>query len=228
MSPQALVRIAAALALAGCPSGPANGAPPMPERDVSDPKSDREIDRQLLAAQDPHGDRPNLAAREQSLQWLLAHADRAYPRVLAAAQAAPTARLVEILGRFDRPESTPLLTATLEAGGDAARVAGGALGSSHDPAGHHALFRALGSPQPPVVMAGLHGLRMRGDRGACGKMLPLLSHADSEVRWMAVHAGAGLGGLDAAALDAIAAGDADAGVRRLAAEQAAAVRQGRR
>lgn len=193
----------------------------MPERDVTD----AEIDRQLLAAQDPHGDRPNLVAREQALQWLLAHADRAWPRVLAAARAAPTPRRVEILGRLDRPESTPLLIATLEAGGDSARVAGGALGSSHDPVGHDALFRALGSPQSPVVMAGLHGLRMRGDRGACDRMLPLLSHADSEVRWMAVHAGAGLGCLDAAALDAIAAGDADADVRRLAAEQAAALRQ---
>jgi HEAT repeat protein len=221
MSSQTGVWLAAALSLAGCPGRSSNGAPPMPERDVSD----AEIDRQLLAAQDSRGDRPNLVAREQSLRWLVAHADRAWPRVLAAAQAAPTPRLVEILGRFDRPEATPLLIAALEAGGDAARVAGGALGSSHDPAGHDALFRALASLQPQVVMAGLHGLRMRGDNGACSKMLPLLSHADSEVRWMAVHAGAGLGCLDAAALDAIAAGDAADDVRRLAAEQAAALRQ---
>ena len=182
------------------------------------PGDDPDVAMHLSFALTPHGNRPDLAQKEASIRWLLEHADRAYPIVLARAKATPNPALVHVLGRFGRAESTPLLTDVLTAGGAASGSAGVALGGATDSKARAVLVQSLGHANPRVVTAALDGLRVRGDRSVCADVLPLIRHADGEVRYVCVRTGAALGCLDAAALRALASSDADPEVRKLAAD----------
>ena len=145
-----------------------------------------QVDRQIRAALPTEGEEEALAERDDARRWLRDHADRAYPRVRALAQATPDDEgLIELLGLFRRAESTPFLTATLRGGGEAARQAGVALGLSPDPAAHEVLAQALTSSENTVVKGGLDGLRARGDATDCPLILPLARHPDPEIRGLA-------------------------------------------
>ncbi|WP_437905833.1 HEAT repeat domain-containing protein [Sorangium sp. So ce327] len=191
--------------------------PPPPFSSTAAPAGDPDVDMHLGMALNPHGNRPDLAQKAASIQWLVDHAERAYPIVLARAEATPSVGLVSVLGRFARAESTPVLARALVAGGLASGAAGTALGEAPDPRARAALIEALGHTDVQVVTAALNGLRVRGDRSVCADVVAATRHPDGEVRWMAVSAGAALGCLDRAALRALAEGDADPYVRKLAA-----------
>src|SRR5262245_21746091 len=92
-----------------------------------------ELEKNLRFLLDPFGDEPHRRQREQSIAYLVAHAAEAYPRLLAALAANPTAldapSIIEVLPLFNRPESVPLLEDTLaRAGGTVVAAAGEALG----------------------------------------------------------------------------------------------------
>jgi len=80
------------------------------------------------------------------------------------------------------------------------------------------LIAALAAQEADVVIAALDGLRIRGDHSVCASLAPFATHADAEVRYVWVRAGAALGCLDAAALRALATSDPDPDVRHLATE----------
>ncbi len=188
-----------------------------------DPGRDEEVEMHLRFALDQSGGDADVRERERAAAWLVEHADRAYGRVLEATEAEPdNERLIEILGRFERAESTPLLRAGLERGNQTAAVA---LGMSGDPAARKALLDGIASATPRVVVAAVDGLRARADRADCARITALVSHPDHEVRWMVVYAGAELGCFDRAALEAIARTDKDKEVRKLAGERARASRR---
>lgn len=139
---------------------------------------------------------------------------------MARAKDAPTPALVEVIGRLGHREATAWLVEQLRASGPSTGAAGVALGQSPDPDALAALTASLAAHEPEVVIAALDGLRIRGDRSVCGSLASVASHADSEVRYVWVRAGAALGCLDHAALRQLAASDPDPDVRKFAAELA--------
>ncbi len=191
-----------------------------PSADAGAASADGEVEAQLRLALGPHGSGPDLRERARATDWLVAHADRAYPVVLARARTAPAAGGLALLGRFDRAESIEVLAAILERGDPLASEAAVALGAARDAAALVALRRAASQSAEPVIVAALDGLRVRKDPAGCDAILPRLAHASAEVRWMAVHAGSELGCLDRTTLEALATDDADATVRDLARQRA--------
>jgi len=206
------------------PTPPGNASPTSSSTPTDVPPgpgvTDADVEQHLTLAITAHGNRPDLAQKEAALRWLTDHADRAYAIVIERAKATPTPGLLEVVGRLGRPGATAWLAEQLRAAGPASGAAGIALGRSPDPGAREALREALAAREPDVVIAALDGLRLRGDRSVCPSLAPLASHTDAEVRYVWVRAGAALGCIDAAALHALATSDADADVRRLAAELA--------
>jgi hypothetical protein len=183
------------------------------------PPADPEVDRQLAALHIRTGSPPDLRGRDRAMTWLLEQAERSFPLVLARAEAAPhDSVLIDLLGRYRRAESTPLL---LQAFADERTrpYAAAGLGQSPDPAAHEALRRKLDSAVPAEVVAALSGLAASGDPARCADITPRLQAANAEVRWMALDAASRLACLDRAALENIARSDSDATVRALAAER---------
>jgi HEAT repeat protein len=123
--------------------------------------------------------------------------------------------LLDLLGRFRRPEATAVLLRAFAEPRTRLQAASG-LGLSPDPAARHALRRALESIDPGDVTAALSGLGASGDAAACADVVPRLRSDNAEVRWMAVEIGARLACLDKTALEAISVDDPDAAVRALA------------
>jgi HEAT repeat protein len=189
-------------------SPPDAGAPST----VSGPSAD-EIRTHIRFAQPRHGDRPDLAQRDTSIAWLLAHADDAYPIVLDEVRASPGAAGITLLGRFDRKESTPVLSAIMEDGEGDAGAAAFQLALASDPAALAAAIAATRHDNPDIASAAVDGLGKRGDRGQCAAIVAATTHDSAEVRYMAVEAGAALGCLDNAALARLAKSDPDAEVR---------------
>jgi HEAT repeat protein len=197
-------------------------APPTTPPPSTSSATDAEVEQHLTLALVPNGNRPDLTQKEASIRWLVDHGDRAYPIVMARAKATPTPALVDVIGRLGRPDATAWLVELLHANGPATVAAGIALGGSPDPRARDVLIAALARPETPVVTAALDGLRVRGDRSICASLALAGTHANAEVRYVWVRAGAALGCLDAAALRALAASDPDADVKALAAQLAAA------
>lgn len=180
---------------------------------------DPDIDRQIAALHIRAGSPADLRQRDNALDWLLRNADRAFPVVLARAEAQPDdLALLDLLGRYRRPEATTVLLRAF-AGPRTRLLAASGLGMSPDPAASLALRRALDSPDPAEVTAALSGLGASGDASACADVLPRLRSDNAEVRWMAVEIGARLACLNKAQLESISLDDSDAAVRALAAEK---------
>lgn len=179
---------------------------------------DPEVTRHIDAVRVRGGSAPDLRERDRAIAWLLANADRAFPDVLGRAAAAPAdVVMLDLLGRFRRPEATPVLARAFALGDPPRRYAAGALGASPDPAARTVLRDALTSPKPGDVAAALAGLGVSADPLVCPDVRARLADADAEVRWAAVQAGGALGCLSAAELATIARDDADPEVRKLAA-----------
>ena len=183
------------------------------------PPADPEIDRQIAALHIRAGSPADLRQRDHALDWLLQNADRSFPVVLSRAAAQPDdLALLDLLGRYRRPEATAVLLRAF-ADSRARLYAASGLGMSPDPAARLALRRALDSTDPGEVVAALSGLGASGDKAVCIDVSARLGAENAEVRWMAVEIGARLACLDRATLQAISSSDPDAAVRALAAEK---------
>lgn len=180
--------------------------------------ADSEVIRQLAALHIRAGSPPDLRQRDRALAWLLEHADRSFPVALSHAEAAPQdVVLVDLLGRYRRPEATAVLRSAFAHEHTRPYAAAG-LGLSPDPAARAALRAALDGANPGEVVAALAGLGASGDPAVCTDVAPRLQATNAEVRWMAVDVGARLACLDCATLERIARNDPDASVRLLASE----------
>ncbi|NIE61731.1 MULTISPECIES: HEAT repeat domain-containing protein [unclassified Burkholderia] len=178
-----------------------------------------EIDHQLAALHIRAGSPPQLRQRDHALAWLLQNAELSFPVVLGRAEAQPDDLvLLDLLGRYRRPEATAILLRAF-ANARTRLIAASGLGLSPDPAARLALRRALDSADPDEVGAALSGLGASGDTAACSDITPRLRAENAEVRWMAIEVGARLACLDRATLGAIADSDPDPSVRALAAEK---------
>jgi hypothetical protein len=178
-----------------------------------------EIDRQIAALHIRAGSPADLRQRDHAIDWLLQNADQSFPVVLSRVAAQPDdLALLDLLGRYRRPEATAVLLRAF-AHGRARLYAASGLGMSPDPAARLALRRALDSPDPGEVVAALSGLGASGDTAVCLDITARLEAEDAEVRWMAVEIGARLACLDRATLEAISGSDPDVTVRALAAEK---------
>jgi len=185
------------------------------------PAADPDVLRELAAMHIRAGSPADLRQRDRALAWLIEHADRAWPTVLARAEEAPQdAVIIDVLGRLRRPEATALLRRAFAHERTRGSAAAG-LGMSPDPAARAFLREALTSPQPADVVGALAGLGASGDRTVCGDITPQLQSANAEIRWTAVDAAMKIGCLEAAALDRIARDDPDPDVRARAGQRPA-------
>lgn len=169
------------------------------DKDVPAPGDDIELHLQFLM--DPFGDEPHRRQREISVHYLLAHADRAYPRLVQALKANPAAlnspSIIEVLPLFARADSVPLLEAIMNRSIEqVSGVAGQALGRHPDASAKDALLRGLASSLPDVMAAAADGLMVRGDSSVCSDLKTLLGHKNSIVRYHVVQASYKLGCLN--------------------------------
>jgi HEAT repeat protein len=181
-----------------------------------------EVGATLARALSGRGSPTDVRERTAATGWLLQHEAEAYPRVLEMAAAEPNAGLIELLGRFRRSESTRVLLDAFQRGGAVRRAAAVGLGVSPDARATEALRTAVESGAHDDRVAALGGLEASGDRRHCGSIVVCLEDEDAEVRWMAIHAAAGLGCIGHAELQMLAKADADPDVRALAASLALA------
>lgn len=157
-----------------------------------------DLDANLRMALNPLGGDAESRIRDRAIQYLLEHADAAYPRVLNALEAAPNGllapALIDLLPRFRRPESIPILGRILTGGEESvARAAGQALGRSEGPAVTPMLSLALSSRLPETVIGAADGLLLRGDNDACPSLRKAMQLPDANVRYHVVHAAWTLG-----------------------------------
>jgi HEAT repeat protein len=163
------------------------------EEKMREPPS--ELDRNLQTLMNPSGDRPFQAYKRAALDWLVAHADEAHPRLLALCQGDdPPPVILDALPRFGRVESVPVLARALRHASDPTTVvAAQALGQHPRPEALAALEAALGDARDQVVASACEGLRVRGDRAACPALDRARAHPNAEVRGRVEEARAALG-----------------------------------
>ena len=189
-----------------------------PMDDHSNQSQDEEVETQLTLAETPFGGGPHQRERERASAWLIAHADRAYPRLLARLdQGRAGVALIELLPRFERVESVPRLERLLAGPEPPAWAAGQALARHPQPAAGEALRRALGHADAAVAAVAADALATRGDRADCAALVTATAAPDATLRYHAVQAAAQLGCLGWEALESLARSDGDAEVRGLAA-----------
>jgi HEAT repeats len=180
---------------------------------------DAEVETQIMLLQSPFGDSPHVRERERSAQWLVAHPDRAYPRLLTMVRdgtAGPA--VVDLLPAFGRAESVPALEVLLAGPERLAWVAGQALARLGGPQALLALRRAVRLNEPNAVIAAAGGLATLNDKAACPDLVAAVGHVDRRVRYHAVQAAGQLRCLTHQQLEALATGDPSEDVRALAAD----------
>jgi len=190
---------------------------------ASDGGIEQELQMHLTFLMDPLGDAPNVRQRYRSMEWLVAHADLAYPRLLAMLKANPTAldapSIIEVLPHFGRADSVPVLEDSLNRGvASVSASAGDALGRHPDPSARAALLRALASTRSETLIGAVDGLYRRADASTCSELLPLLKTSDPVLRSSLIRATSTLGCLSKQELGRFASSDPDANVRALARE----------
>lgn len=143
-----------------------------------------QIDHNIQVLLAPSGDPEFRAYRAEALDWLLAHGDAAHGRLLALAEGDnPPAALLEVLPRFGRAESVPVLERALRRASDPNTVtAAEALAQHPLPAARTALERALSDPRDQSVASAAGGLATRGDSAACPALRKARAHPNAEVR----------------------------------------------
>ncbi len=166
-----------------------------------------DLDGQLSMALNPVGGDAEGRIRERAIQYLLQHADAAYPRLIGALESAPfglnAPALIELLPRFKRADSIPILARILASGQESvARAAGQALGYSEGEEPRQVLTEALSSPNPETVIGAADGLFMlgdkaRGEKTACPALLKAANHPNANVRYHVLQAALHLECLDA-------------------------------
>jgi HEAT repeat protein len=171
------------------------GAMPMPGES-------NELEMHLQWALSPMGGAPDLRQKEVSIRYLLSHADAAYPRLAAALESKPDAldapAIIQLLPRFQRAESVPLLERILLHGREtSAHAAGVALGQLPLESATHALVQALSSSRSETLMGAIDGLPASTAPAVCPALRKLLHYADVTVRYYAVRSAARLHCLEA-------------------------------
>lgn len=174
-------------------------------------------------AVDPYGDPVHLRERDRAVQFLLDHATEAYPRLLDLVTEKPhaweTPALIDIIGRFRRDDCVPLLQSILlQAIPDSSRAAARALADIGNETAHAALVAALEADQDEVTIAALDGIRLLQDSQLCQVIMPMLGHANANLRYYAVNTAIELACLGDEELSAIASSDTDNDIRALAAK----------
>jgi len=172
------------------------------------------IELHLRFLLDPFGDEPHLRQRERSVQYLLAHADESYHRLLRALQANPTAlnapAIIEVLPLFNREESIPVLEEIMLRGAEqVSGVAGQALGRHAGPAAREALLRGLGSSLQETAAAAADGLMVRGDSSVCSALKNHFAHVNRIVRYHVIQAAHKLGCLGRSEIEELKKSDPD-------------------
>jgi HEAT repeat protein len=178
---------------------------------------DAEVDEQIAMLETPFGDGPHQRERERAAAWLVANADRAYPQLVARLdEGRASVAVIELMPRFGRVESIPLLERLVVGPEATAWAAGQALALHPQAAAGEALQRSLARPEPAVAIVAADALATRGDRNACPALVRLIDAPDARVRYHVVQAAGKLGCLAREALEALARADADPDVRGLA------------
>jgi hypothetical protein len=180
---------------------------------------DQEVATQIMLLETPFGDPQHLRERDLAAAWLVANSQRSYPRLLAGledASAGPA--ILELIPRFQRAESIPLLKRLMAGPEPPAWAAGQALALHPQPEAGVALRQALESPNPGVVVIAADALGTRGDLNDCAALAKILNAANPRVRYHAVQASAKLACLKRDVLEGMARSDVDADVRSLAAQ----------
>jgi len=182
--------------------------------DQSKQHQDADVEQQIALLETPFGDGPHQRERERAAEWLVANADRAYPRILARLKDGHTSiAVIELMPRFGRAESIPLLEHLLIGPETTAWAAAQALALHPQAAAGQALKRSLARREPAVAIIAADALGTRGD---CAALATLIDAPDAQVRYHVVQAAGKLGCLTRGALEALARADADADVRGLA------------
>jgi HEAT repeat protein len=186
--------------------------------DKHDQARDREVEDHIMLAETPFGDGPHERERERAAAWLLDHAARAYPRLLAHLdEGRASVAVIELLPRFGRPESIPRLERLLVGPEPPAWAAGQALALQPQPAAGEALRRALASGEPAVGAIAADALGTRSDPGDCAALVAAIHAPDGRFRYHAVQAAWKVGCLGREALESLVHQDSDADIRGLAA-----------
>jgi HEAT repeat protein len=181
-------------------------------------KRDAEVETQITLAETPFGDGPHARERNRAIEWLVAHADRAYPVVLArVAGGRATAAVIDLLPRFAREESIAPLEKLLSGPEPPAWAAGQALARHPQKEAGDALRRLLTRSGASAVVAA-DALATRGDRGDCAALVAAAGSTDARLRYHAVQAAGTLGCLGRDALQSFERSDTDPDVRGLAAK----------
>lgn len=162
-----------------------------------------ELELNLARALNPIGGDADLRERQRGIDYLLANPAEAYPPLFRDLDHNPEAldapAVIDLLSRFGRPESIPLLQKILALGNEySARPAGLALGRMPQKEAALALTDALSSPNSETVIAAARGLLARGEHSACAPLRKAMRHPLDTVRYHVVDALAKLNCLDAA------------------------------
>jgi HEAT repeat protein len=180
---------------------------------------DQELETRIMLLQSPFGGAPHEHERQQAADWLVAHAARAYPRLLAGLAAGMLGRaVIQLMPRFGRAETIPVLERLLWGSELFVEAAAQALALHPQREAGEALDRALARPEPGVVKAAADALVTRGDRAHCPTLIAALKTPEPIARYHVVLAAGTLGCLQPAELATMSRTDPDPEVRELAAK----------
>jgi HEAT repeat protein len=178
------------------------------------------LEDRIALLSSPLGDAASLRERDAAAQYLLEHADAAYPellRRLASGGGSNPLAIIALLPRFGREASIPVLAQWLGGGDElVAPVSARALAEHPQASALQALLAALGSTHAMTAIAAADALAGRGQPDACTGLRDAMGHADAQVRYHLVQAAASLHCLSVDELRSIGANDVDVEVQALA------------
>ena len=174
-------------------------------------------------AVNPYGDPMHLAERDRAVQYLLDHADQAFPKILELVRSKPqslqAAALIDIMPLFQREDCVPLLRDLMfKAVPDTSRAAARALAQIASPDARMALLAALQSRDIEVLIAAVDSLRLWPISDWCTRIQPLLEQRNANLRYYALNTAIELHCLSPQAITDIARHDEDKDVRDRARE----------
>jgi HEAT repeat protein len=180
---------------------------------------DPDVETRIMLLDGPFGGEQHVRERDCAAEWLVEHADRAYPLLLARLESGRAgAGAVALLPRFGRSQSIGTLARLLAGPEPMAWQAGQALAQHPQPEAGEALRQALIGPDATVAMIAADGLGTRGDRGDCAVLAERLGTTHAGVRYHVLQAAARLGCLPREVIGQLALTDPDAQVRGLASQ----------
>ena len=178
---------------------------------------DRDVETRILLLDTPFGGEPHLRERDRAAAWLVEHADRAFPILLARLiEGKLEAGAIALLPRFGRAESIAPLARLLEGPEGIAWEAGQALAQHPQPEAGEALRHALASSDPVLATIAADALARRGDNGDCAILIKRLSTTHSGLRFHVLQAAALLDCLSREVISELAEADPNPDVRNLA------------